>query len=195
MAHSQDDPPPPVIDPDELQIHRLYRERIVQEDNLINHRMMWTVLSQAFLLAIWGVLIQKIFQDHPVHFRFLAHIIAVIGFLFALGSKLAIRAAQDEIDELRQKYLCLYPTTIAPVVHPAWDWIIYIIDLRVLPFYRGNQSQFNIPRLEQAAGSRTDVLPGLTGSQHFHQLGHLAPKGMPFLLMLMWICLFFAVHL
>jgi hypothetical protein len=194
MGQSQSSTDDPLIDKDELQIHRLYRERIVQEDTLINHRMMWMVLSQAFMLAIWGVLVQHIFRDHPVNFRILAKIIAALGFLFALGSKLAIRAAQDEIDEIRARYLCLYPTTIAPVVHAAWDWIIYIIDLRMLPFYRGNPSKFNLPPLERAAGARTDVLSGLTGSQHFHQLGHLMPKGMPFLLMLMWICLFFVVH-
>jgi hypothetical protein len=58
------------------------------------------------------------FPKHPVNFRLLTKVIAALGFLFALGSKLAIRAAEDEIDEIRARYLCLYPTTIAPVVHP-----------------------------------------------------------------------------
>ena len=188
---SPDNPKPPLIDPDELQIHRLYREHIVQEDNLINHRMMWMVLSQAFMLAIWGVLAQHVFRDPPVNFRLLVHIIAIIGFLFALGSKLAIRAAQDEIDELRNKYLSFYPTDTPSVPHPIWDWIIWIIDLRFI--YKANLTKFaliDLPRVAQ----RRDVLPGLTGSRHFHQLGHFIPKAMPFFLIIMWFCLFFAVH-
>ena len=52
-----------VVDEDELQIHKLYRERIVQEDNIINHRMMWMVLTQAFLLATFGALAQKIYSQ------------------------------------------------------------------------------------------------------------------------------------
>src|SRR6202035_173067 len=97
------------IDEDELQIHKLYRERIVQEDNLINHRMTWMIISQAFLLATFGAFAQKIFGPSPENLYTETRIVCVIGMIFALGSKLSIRAAQDEIDGLRVKYLDMYP--------------------------------------------------------------------------------------
>ncbi len=42
------------VNENELQVHKLYRERIVQEDNLIDNRMIWMIASQAFLFALWA---------------------------------------------------------------------------------------------------------------------------------------------
>jgi hypothetical protein len=39
------------IGEDQLQLYKLYRDRIVQEDNVINHRMTWMMVSEAFLLT------------------------------------------------------------------------------------------------------------------------------------------------
>jgi hypothetical protein len=36
------------VNESELQVLKLYRERIVQEENLIDNRMIWMIASQAF---------------------------------------------------------------------------------------------------------------------------------------------------
>lgn len=101
----------PNIDPLEEKLHKLYRERIVQEDNLINHRMMWMMLSQAFIAAFWS-------QLHNGHFpSLLLALIAVIGLGFSGASKLSIMAAQHEIKFLNEKFDELYP--IKNILQPS----------------------------------------------------------------------------
>jgi hypothetical protein len=39
---------------DYLRVYQLFRERVVQEDNLINHRMSWLIFSEAIVLGLWG---------------------------------------------------------------------------------------------------------------------------------------------
>jgi hypothetical protein len=175
---SNDDQELPLIDPVELQIHKLYRERIVHEDNLINHRMMWMVLSQAFMFALWGLLFQRFHQGDLLKFgvnRGYLYVIGGVGMLFAFGSKLAIGAAQKEIDELRSNYLSFYPNPAAP----RRRWFLWWHQQTPL------DPQKIIPR----KSSRQDILPGLTGSKHFHFLGHLTPKYMPIGLIVLWLVL------
>ena len=147
----------------ELLIHRLYRERIVEEDNLINHRMMWMILSQAFVMAFWAALAQKLYDDHGYPaLRYPMGIIAIIGGVFAIGSFYSIHAARREIQELRDKYRGMYQSSDTP----------------------RNQLNPNLP----IADNR---LPGLTGSKHNHRAGHIVPVCMPWLLFVVWIGLIF----
>lgn len=137
------------IDDDELQMHKLYRERIVQEDNLINHRMMWMVLSEAFLLVLWATVAQKQLGYQLSLLRAMMAFISIVGILISIGSWASISAAHGEIDELRSKY----------------------VDV----FKNGNNR-----------------LPGLTGSKHYHPIGHLVTKYFPAVLTVVWIILFFS---
>jgi hypothetical protein len=185
------------IDEDELQIHKLYRERIVQEDTLINHRMTWMVLSQAFLLATFGAVAQKLFGPSPENLYTEAKIICVIGMVFALGSKLSIRAAQDEIDGLRTKYLDMYPPQEKDIGLPySVEFWSNAVDLR---FRKKAGAYPEAPKLriegDQGEKDMTGaaILPGLTGSRHFHYLGHFLPKVMPLALIVLWIILFINV--
>jgi len=98
-----------LIDEDELLVHTLYRERIVEEDNLINHRMMWLVLSQAFLLALWSAILNQLFNGHLSVKWITLGVIDIMGLVFSAGSYASIRAAQLEIGELRESFLKLYP--------------------------------------------------------------------------------------
>jgi hypothetical protein len=186
-----------VIDEDELQIHKLYRERIVQEDGLINHRMTWMILSQAFLLATFGAIAQKIFGQHPEKLFTEARIVCVAGVIFALGSKFAIRAAQDEIEGLRDRYLEMYPVpNEQEVIQRSEGWFANALDLRWRPRVRVYPQAFKL-RKEGAQGEIDQkgaaLLPGLTGSRHFHSLGHLLPKAMPLALIILWCTLFLNV--
>ena len=97
-------PNPRHIDPDELKIHQLYRERIVHEDNLINYRMMWMVLSEAFMLATWGGIEQRMAGAHDGYWRFAVAVVSIVGVIISIGSFTSIEAAQNEINGLRYKY-------------------------------------------------------------------------------------------
>jgi hypothetical protein len=172
-------PPPPLIDCTELLIHRVYRERIVQEDNLINHRMMWMVLSQAFMFALWGLLFQRFHQAELLKFgviRGYLYVIAGVGMLFAWGSKFSISAAQREIKLLRSNYLAFYPDPTAS----KWHW------------WRRASSPPDLTKIIHRESIRRDILPGLT-SKHFHFLGHLTPTFMPIGLIALWIVLIYVV--
>jgi hypothetical protein len=91
---------------DELKFYELYRARVVQEDDIINHRMQWMILSQALLFAAWEVFVQKLSGQM---FFWSSCGVAICGFLFAIGSSLSIKAAQDEISWLRANTLGVPP--------------------------------------------------------------------------------------
>lgn len=153
---------PPLIDADELQIHRLYRERIVQEDNLINHRMMWLILSQAFMFALWAVLSKeadfKSFDTSVIRYA-----LAAIGFVFATLGGASIAAARGEINRLEKNYLRLYPTS-------------------------EEQSKTSGTSISHSS-RRTDILPGVIGSGFFHLFGHGVDYSMPAGLACLWAVL------
>jgi hypothetical protein len=97
-----------------LGIYGLYRERVSQEDNLINHRMSWMLWSQAILFAFWAStgngslsLLADAASKHEA--AFLQLIIGVVGFFFAFGSRVSIKAAQDEIKYLADICFAKYP--------------------------------------------------------------------------------------
>jgi hypothetical protein len=88
-----------------LKIYTLYRERISQEDNLINHRMSWLLWSQAIFFAFWIGLANGTFEKISLMVSSKAiawalGIIAVIGGVLAESSRRAIGAAQAEIEYL-----------------------------------------------------------------------------------------------
>lgn len=182
------------IDEDELQIYKMYRDRVVQEDGLINHRMTWMVLSQAFLTAFWAGMALKYFDDHESAYGYFQPLVFLcfVGFFLALSSKLSIRAAQDEISTLRDMYLDMFEFGASDfdksLGRKIWNVLYWIIDLRFWPF--NNRSICpKVQKRERSMGCLVDVIPGLTGSNSFHYTGHLLPKTMPFLLMFMWIYL------
>ncbi len=196
-SHPMKQPTISPINEDELQIHKLYRERIIQEDNLINHRMMWMVLSQAFLLATFGAIAQKIFGHDPENLFTQARIVCVLGMVFALASKLSIRAAQDEIDGLRTKYLDMYPPKEEDkVLRQNVEFWSNALDLRFKKKKRAYPKAAKL-RAEGPEGDKEEkgaaILPGLTGSRHFHYLGHLLPKAMPLALIVLWGSLLYNV--
>lgn len=166
MTDSKTNPAdPPLIDENELVIHRLYRERIVQEDNLINHRMMWMILSQAFMFALWAA-IMKAGDDQSPHFYLFGYVVDVTGALFAVGGWFSIAAARGEINELRRNYLQFYPNS-----------------------NEGERASKAANKFIARTSVRRDILPGLTGSKHFHRMGHIVDWLMPLWLALMWAVL------
>lgn len=159
--------PTPLIDENELAIHRLYRERINQEDNLINHCMMWMILSQGFMFALWGVL------SHTEDFKYydpsvLAYILDATGLFFAICSGAAIAAARAEIAGLQKTYLKFYPA----------DGVA-----------RSGANMFTKFLVQNSP--RSSILPGLVGEGYLHLIGHSVDYLLPAWLACLWAVLAF----
>ncbi|MGA8025962.1 MAG: hypothetical protein WB992_02375, partial [Bryobacteraceae bacterium] len=78
------------------------------EDNLVNHRMTWLLLFQAFLLAILGGALSQTFQQRVRDvelFKWLLSVIGIVGsFLIGVGIWAAQRAINCLVREYEKPY-------------------------------------------------------------------------------------------
>jgi hypothetical protein len=149
-------------------LYKQYREYIVHEDNLINHRSTWIYMIQSFLVASYGFAIKlegsdklkPIFQrpDDTAaaaeHHQWFLVMVALVGILVGVIGILSLFGPKGAIDELQQK----------------WE--------------------------QEIAKTYPDCcreLPGLTGGgkQRNTFLGRLAPYFLPVVLIGMWFGLLF----
>ena len=94
-----------------LDEYRLFRSRIVEEDNLINHRMNWLLWTSAILMSFWGATVIATLRDHDISgeivriYLFCAGvIIALAGEALAISSRISISAARAEVERIRDEY-------------------------------------------------------------------------------------------
>jgi small-conductance mechanosensitive channel len=86
-----------------MEIYDRFRRRIVDEDELINHRMAWGTLAQTGLFAAFGF--ASIDLDRVDRLRFIIAIaIALVGMAIAILTWLSISAAQSEIKRTVEVY-------------------------------------------------------------------------------------------
>jgi hypothetical protein len=103
----------PKLADDFVMMYRLHRDRVTQEDAVINHRMTWLLWSQAILFGLWGGL----FAGELNYFDILIkHYIAYFGLkifegtlciaagIASFGSWLTLIAAIDEIERIKRLY-------------------------------------------------------------------------------------------
>lgn len=82
-------------------LYERYRKRVVEEDNVINHRMMWGTLAQTALFGGFGLASMSEISGE----RATASIaIALVGMSVAFLNHRAISAAHREIRHLVSKY-------------------------------------------------------------------------------------------
>ena len=160
----------PKIDPDQVDLYRLYRERIAQENNHIDNRMTWTLASQALLFALWIGLYGYV---HP--FARLYYIVDGAGGMVALVSVLAVLSAENEIDCMEERYRKLFPNAYR-------NRNIGVIDKVI------------IDSLETAE-CRYDVVPALTGSARNHLTGHLVSIVTAVVIALLWVTMAVFTHI
>jgi hypothetical protein len=95
---------------DWVTMYRLHRDRVTQEDTLINHRMSWMLWSQAILLGLWGGLYFTV--ENPtktdaapsVLLKIVEVVLCIAGILTAIGSFCSVDAAVREIERIKQLY-------------------------------------------------------------------------------------------
>lgn len=82
-------------------VYEKFRKRIVEEDNIINHRMMWATLAQTGLFAAYGVAHLQTIDK----FRLVISVaIAIAGVIVAALNIASVSAAHSEINQLKAKY-------------------------------------------------------------------------------------------
>ena len=64
--------PQPQPQPPDWELYRALREQWTHEDNLINHRLMWLILSEGLLFTAYGTLSTAKMHCWFLVFRFLA---------------------------------------------------------------------------------------------------------------------------
>lgn len=87
----------PVATPAEWELYRALREQWTHEDNLVNHRLMWLILSEGLLFTAYGTLTTAKLKWLVVGFPFFGMAVsAVIG--------VSIYAALTAIEEVHRRY-------------------------------------------------------------------------------------------
>lgn len=103
------------IDP--LQLYRAYREYIVHEDNLVNHRVGWFIQLHSFLIASYMIIVAAIISSFfpegtprvaPETVQAIACVVlvalAAIGFVSSIAAGRSIRAAGRAIQHLEKRW-------------------------------------------------------------------------------------------
>lgn len=96
MARTRMDTPEPSRLPD-WELYRALREQWTHEDNLVNHRLMWLILSQGLLFTAYGTIATA--KLHWLAFGF-----PVFGMAVSAVIGVSIYAALAAIDEVARQY-------------------------------------------------------------------------------------------
>jgi hypothetical protein len=89
-----------------------FRHNIEHEDNLINHRTSWLLISQSFLL---GACVAA--NTYPF-------VIKVVGTIIAISSELGTVAAICALDRLRRECSAGFEGTVPPLISdPVVHWM------------------------------------------------------------------------
>jgi hypothetical protein len=124
---------------DDLRIYEIFRERIIQEETLINYRMMWMLWFQAILLALWGGIAAS--SSKPLGdlchsdwwIGVLMPFISAPGAIFAFLSFISIQEAKTEIKAITKIYMNKYshiaenesiPSLTGTAGHHFWGAIV-----------------------------------------------------------------------
>ena len=88
--------------PDLKALYTMLREQIQHEDHLVNHRLTWLLAVEGYLFAILAALLSQDFT--PASKIFLLLIFGGFGIAFGSISLLSIRAANESLTILREKW-------------------------------------------------------------------------------------------
>jgi len=95
-------------------LYDMIRRQIEHEDSLINQRLNWLLLSQAFLLTASTTILTREMSAQsflkPAHVPVLLSAITLIGIVLSSFSLMGIRAAQDSLKNLRETWYSPYDT-------------------------------------------------------------------------------------
>jgi hypothetical protein len=103
------------------EFYLLFRQQIVAEDNLVNHRMTWLLVLQAFLLAVLGGALSEGLRGHLSDVGAFKWLICFVGVAGSIAIGIGVIAAQNAIRDLKGRYQAAYgnseiPKHLPPIV-------------------------------------------------------------------------------
>jgi len=97
--------PPDAASQADWDLYRALREQLTHEDNLVNHRLMWLILSEGLLFTAYGTI-------STAKLHWLAYGFPFFGMTVAGVIGASIYAALAATDELRRRYEASGLTTL-----------------------------------------------------------------------------------
>lgn len=178
-----------IVSTENIRVYEMYRRRITEEDALINHRMMWMILTEAFLFS--GFVIAS---QNSVYYLALA--CGAAGLLVACISYLSIRAAQSEIYSIAWEFSVAHPEvardprflnlTGSTSASAASDRKKAIDDLVSRAVDAEVEKKGYSSTTPAAKPPRPRFYPGWFTTRN-HILGHALPNWLPVFIALLWI--------
>jgi hypothetical protein len=90
------------------ELYEMIRRQIEHEDSLINQRLNWLLVSQAFLLAASTTILTRDISQQtllkPADVPIVLSVITVVGLVLSSFSLMGIRTAQDSLKNLRETW-------------------------------------------------------------------------------------------
>jgi hypothetical protein len=115
MPHDRTDAKFSFPSADAIAFHRLYRDRVVNEDMLVHNRITWLLSTQTILFLLWATFIKDPTQVSQTSLmRALTAGMCLFGILNCFATLVGVRAALSEIEYLAACYVRHYPQP-----HPA----------------------------------------------------------------------------
>ena len=86
----------------ELELYKVYREKVTHEDGLVNQRVFWMVTFESLLFTAFSLMAENGFDDPKV--VTLTAIFAVVGIFFAFITLFSVIAAFNSIDATAHRW-------------------------------------------------------------------------------------------
>ena len=86
------------------ELFELLREQIVHEDTLVNHRLNWLLLSQAFLFAVFTSILTSDKKIDIVLENWILFAVAASGIFINISAFIGLRAAYVSLKNLRETW-------------------------------------------------------------------------------------------
>ena len=100
------------LPPPDWELYRAMREQWTHEDNLVNHRLMWLILSNGFLFTAYGTLSTAKLHWLVIGFPFFGIAVAAVIGVSIFAALAATRDIKRRFDATRLGELCsLTPST------------------------------------------------------------------------------------
>lgn len=99
---------PEIKDEELIEFYRIYREKIVHEDNLVNHRSTWFLLFQGFLFTSSAIVLVGVLDaaaDPSDWYRIAFICLGLIGISVSIATFGSIKAAQKSVNAAANRWM------------------------------------------------------------------------------------------
>ncbi|MBT9288123.1 RipA family octameric membrane protein [Prosthecodimorpha staleyi] len=105
---------------DDFDIYKIYRQRVLDENEVIANRLNWLLVFHVILFALCGSAIQlgKTFIFDRDFVFYILFLVSVFGLAISVMGLLAVKAAQDEIVDVIKAFKASFPQIDANVRIP-----------------------------------------------------------------------------